>query len=62
MGKNWNYLTAEERRKWFDNSFRMHEDLPTQKMRHIMAKIEKEREKRERRQNRRKPKWWKRKK
>jgi hypothetical protein len=56
--KKWNDLTRDEKRLWFENSIRMHEDLPTQKRRAIMAKIEKEREKKQRRENRRKPKWW----
>ncbi len=56
--KRWNDLTGDEKRLWFDNSMRMHRDLPTQKRQSILEKIEKEREKKRRRESRRKPKWW----
>jgi len=59
--KKWTDLTPDEKRQWFDNSIRMHENLPIQKKRKIWAQIEKEREKQERRNRRRKPKWWQRK-
>lgn len=59
--KKWADLTADEKRRWFDNSIRMHEELPIQKKRQTWAKIEKEREKQEKRNRRRKPKWWQRK-
>jgi hypothetical protein len=60
--KRWRDLTDDEKRQWFDNSIRMHENLPIQKKRKIWAAIEKNREKQERRNARRKPKWWQRKK
>jgi hypothetical protein len=60
--KKWNDLTTKEKQQWFDNSLRMHENLPIQKKRILWAKIEKERKKEETRQKRRKPKWWQRKK
>ena len=59
---NWNKLTSDEKRQWFENSYRMHEDIPTQKRRKIYAQIEAERKKQEKRNHRRKPKWWQRKK
>ncbi|QZE11347.1 hypothetical protein SEA_FORREST_243 [Streptomyces phage Forrest] len=60
--KKWTDLTDDEKRQWFDNSIRMHENLPIQKKRIIWARIEKERKKAEQRAKRRKPKWWQRKK
>lgn len=60
--KRWDDLTADEKRHWFENSYRMHQNLPIQKKRKIWSEIEKEREKQEKRAGRRKPKWWQRKK
>ncbi|QQV92584.1 hypothetical protein SEA_MEGANTHEEKILLA_247 [Streptomyces phage MeganTheeKilla] len=60
--RKWTDLTPSEKMQWFDNSIRIHEDLPIQKKRKIWARIEKERKKAEQRAKRRKPKWWQRKK
>lgn len=52
----WNKLNADEKRLWFENSYRMHQYMDVEKRQHIYEQIEKARKK----SKHRKPKnrWW----